>query len=121
MTITNLGWVFLGGGIGSVLRFALGWWIPESGGFPWATFWVNILSCVVIGGLMAAVPALGDQTRLLLITGFCGGLSTFSTFSRETVQLVDRGEWGIAVSYVLSSVLIGSGILFLVWRGLVRS
>ena len=121
MSISNLLWVFIGGGTGSLLRYGIGWWIPESGGFPWATFWTNLLSCAIIGFLLAIVPVLSETTRLLLITGFCGGLSTFSTFSRETFQLVQRGEWLIAITYVLASVLAGFVVLYLAWQSLQRN
>lgn len=104
-----------------MLRYAMGWWIPESGGFPWATFWANLLSCVLIGLLLAVAPILNETTRILLITGFCGGLSTFSTFSRETMQLLQRGEWLIALAYVLASVLVGLAVVYLAWSALQRS
>ncbi len=121
MSITNLFWVFLGGGAGSMLRYGMSWYIPESGGFPWATFWTNLLSCLLIGWLLAVAPVLNETTRILLITGFCGGLSTFSTFSRETMQLLQRGEWLVALTYVLASVLIGLAVVFVAWTSLQRS
>lgn len=115
MNITNLLWVFLGGGVGSMLRFGIGFWIPVSTGFPWATFLANMVSCVVIGALLVIAPVLSGSTRLLLITGFCGGLSTFSTFSMETMQLLQRGEIWTAGLYVLASVLVGLIIVYLTW------
>lgn len=104
-----------------MLRYGMGWWIPESAGFPWATFWANLLSCALIGLLLAVAPILNETTRLLLITGFCGGLSTFSTFSLETMQLLQRGEWLIALAYVLASVLVGLAVVYLAWSTLQRS
>lgn len=116
MSISNLFWVFLGGGLGSVLRYGIGYWVPESGGFPWATFWANMLSCLIIGFLLTVAPILNESTRLLLIAGFCGGLSTFSTFSRETFQLLQRGEWLIAGAYVMASVMVGLVVVFGAWQ-----
>lgn len=118
MNITNLFLVFLGGGIGSVLRFGISWWMPDATGFPWATFWTNLLSCVLIGILLGILPMISESSRLLLITGFCGGLSTFSTFSKETMQLMQRGEWLIAGTYVLASVVVGLIAVFLAWSAL---
>ena len=115
MSWSSFLWVFLGGGLGSLLRYLIGWWIPASGGFPWATFWANVISCVLIGLLLALAPVLSASTRLLLVTGFCGGLSTFSTFSRETFQLLERGEWLLALTYVTSSVVIGVALVFLAY------
>jgi fluoride exporter len=112
--------VFVGGGLGSLLRFLISWYLPYQDGFPWATFWANMLSCLIIGALLAVMPLLGDSQRLLLITGFCGGLSTFSAFSRETLQLLQRGDWWIAGAYVLLSLLAGLGLVFLAYRWLQR-
>jgi fluoride exporter len=112
--------VFVGGGLGSLLRFLISWYLPYQEGFPWATFWANMLSCLIIGGFLALMPLLGESQRLLLITGFCGGLSTFSAFSRETLQLLQRGDWLIAAAYVLVSVLFGMGIVFIAYSWLQR-
>lgn len=112
--------VFVGGGLGSLLRYLISWWMPYREGFPWATFWANMVSCLLIGGLFAIMPFLSDNQRLLWISGFCGGLSTFSAFSRETLHLVQRGEWIVALTYVLLSVCAGVLMVFLAMKGLQR-
>lgn len=105
----NLLYVFIGGGIGSLLRYAFALYpLPISNNFPWSTFVANILACIVIGFVsnMYVRGDLNTQTRLLLATGFCGGLSTFSTFSLETLQLLQKGNFIMAGVYVFASVTI---------------
>ena len=76
---------------------------------PWPTLAVNVVGCFLIGLFYVHGERLGlsDEVRLLLTTGFCGGLTTFSTFSFETVTLVHHGYFGTAVAYVCLSLLIG--------------
>jgi CrcB protein len=112
----HLFFVFAGGGAGSVLRYFLSWALPWQEGFPWATFWANAISCVLIGIMLAVLPYTNEHTRLLLMTGFCGGLSTFSTFSKETLQLLEKGHWGIAALYVSASVITGLLAVFAMYR-----
>jgi CrcB protein len=101
--------VFLGGGLGSVCRFGLG---HLAAGyrwqFPWATFAANVLACFLLGifVMLNAKGRLGGQIPVLLMAGFCGGFSTFSTFSNETVQMMLAGDWLKAGVYVVASVLI---------------
>jgi CrcB protein len=100
--------VFLGGGLGSVCRFGLG---HLTAGyrwqFPWATFAANVLACFLLGifVMLNAKGRLGGQMPVLLMAGFCGGFSTFSTFSNETVQMMLAGDWLKAGVYVVASVL----------------
>lgn len=96
--------VALGGAAGSVLRYALTGLLAHAaaGGFPVATWVVNAAGSFLIGVLLTWVR---DHTLLLLlVTGFCGGFTTFSTFSADTVQLLRAGAWGTAGSYVVLSV-----------------
>ncbi len=101
--------VFLGGGLGSICRFGLG---HLTAGyrwqFPWATFAANVLACLLLGALVSLnmKGRLSGQLPVLLMAGFCGGFSTFSTFSNETVQMLLAEQWAKAVVYVLTSVLL---------------
>ena len=115
-------YVFLGGGLGSLARYGIGrWWPPIEllrGDFPWPTFWANVLACGVLGlGVaLASREWLGRPLQLLLLTGFCGGFSTFSTFALELFGLGEEGHWPVLVSYLLSSLLVGVGTLGgLIW------
>ena len=109
--IKNLVLVALGGGIGSVARYLCQKWFAENAvhPFPWATFFVNLLGCLLIGIIYAMAERsslLTPQTRLLLITGFCGGFTTFSAFSFQTLDLLRSGAWGRAAANVAFSVLL---------------
>lgn len=108
--------VFIGGGLGSCLRYLISLWIPfKPPSFPWATLSANLASCFIIGCLIALLSKgqLSSHSKLLLITGFCGGFSTFSTFSLEIVQLVKYGAYGTSITYGLLSVVLGSVLVFL--------
>jgi CrcB protein len=112
-------WVGLGGFLGSVARHAVAVALPASaaGRFPAATFAVNCLGCLLIGAVagLAARTTLPDSLRLFLVPGLLGGFTTFSAFGLESLGLLRRGELGIALMYVLGSVLVG---VFAVWLGL---
>ncbi len=102
--------IALGGAAGSVLRYLLGGRVQHFAphGFPVGTLTVNVLGCLLIGVL--ARFFLNMQTagewRALLIVGFCGGFTTFSTFSIETVGLIEGGEYARAGTYIAGSVLL---------------
>jgi CrcB protein len=115
--MVTLGIVFLGAGLGGVARYAVGGWVQELGGaaFPWGTLAVNISGALLIGLLFrfSEGTALRPEWRLFGAVGFCGGYTTFSTFSFEAVKLLQDGQWQRAFGYALASV-IGSIIAVLV-------
>ena len=105
--------VGLGGGIGSILRYICQKWINENyqHNFPLATFLVNVFGCLLIGILYALGEKgniLSPQTRLLLVTGFCGGFTTFSTFAFENMNLLRIGDNFYFLLYAVGSVVLGT-------------
>ena len=102
-------YVALGGAVGSVARFLVSGVIQRLSAttFPLWTLVVNLTGSVLLGFLMRylvdGVPA-SPEARALLTAGFCGGYTTFSTFSYETVALVEQGDWGRGAAYVSASV-----------------
>lgn len=114
--LVPLVWVALGGAVGSVVRALVGLALRAS--FPWATLLVNVTGSLLIGGLMARLgPAESESAaslRSLLVVGFCGGFTTFSTFSWQTLEQMQKGQWGAAVANVLLSVSL---CLLAVWLG----
>jgi fluoride exporter len=110
--------VFLGGGVGSLARFAVGLAVPRSSAerFPLATLTVNLLGCFAIGLILAYLKARNAPPawHFALVLGVLGGFTTFSSFGYETFDLIRRNQLGVAVSYVLLSNALG---LLLVWLG----
>ncbi len=100
--------VFLGGGCGSVLRYAICFVIP-SAAFPWATLFVNAVGSLAIGifGGWSARFGWSEGVRFALTVGLCGGFTTFSTFSKESLAIAESGRWGAFSAYVIGSVLLG--------------
>ncbi len=108
--------VFLGGGLGSMSRYALVLMLqPWQPRFPWATLLANGLACFALGLFLGwqATGLLSDQRRLLLATGFCGGFSTFSTFTAESWQLFQQGHPVTAALNVAGSLALCLGCLLL--------
>lgn len=120
--------VFLGGGIGSTLRYSAGLlvgrltptdtdtphWLSM---YPAATLLVNLLGCGLIGlawGMLGDPEEGNEALRVALIVGVLGGFTTFSSFGWETLDLMNNGRIGAAMIYVVSSVAVG---LFAAWSG----
>lgn len=110
----NALYVFIGGGVGSVLRYLVGLWIG-SAAFPWATFAVNAVGSLAIGlfGGWASRFGWSESVRLALMVGLCGGFTTFSTFSRESLTLMTEGRYCWFATYVISSVALGIAMVAL--------
>lgn len=95
-------WIGLGGAGGTLLRYAISLWAPRLFGttFPAATLVVNLLGSFLIGAIMhvgLTTTMISPTTRLALTTGVMGGLTTYSTFNYETIQLVRSGAWAVGV------------------------
>ncbi|MCM1450393.1 MAG: fluoride efflux transporter CrcB [Clostridiales bacterium] len=104
--------IFLGGGIGSVLRYAIQVLLHERivpYNFPWSTFMVNIIGSFLIGLLytISAKFNVSDEVRLFLTAGLCGGFTTFSTFSNDTLLMIRHGDGLPCLIYVAASVILG--------------
>jgi fluoride exporter len=106
-------YIALGGALGSVLRYVIGGAVQRAthAGFPYGTLAVNILGCFLIGYLiktfMNAEPS--GATRALLVVGFCGGFTTFSAFSSETLGLFEAGAYSRAAVYIMLSLVLCLG------------
>ncbi len=108
----------LGGFLGSTLRYTVGellrkiWQQP----FPLGTFAVNIIGSFIIGlaaGLLAKYTMSDSGLKYFIITGFCGGFTTFSSFSIENIQLIKQDHWQIALLYIATSIVFGLLAVFL--------
>ena len=104
-------YVFLGGGLGSLFRYAISKFIPISkNDFPWSTLFANLLGCFFIGLLLGwAIKNNNQRSQLysFLVIGFCGGLTTFSTFSQEGLSLLKSGQYTSFLIYTITSIIFG--------------
>lgn len=107
--------VFIGGGIGSLARYIVGLvsknYLPQN--FPYATMLSNALSAFILGILMSYLflKSGNEQQRLLIAVGFCGGFSTFSTFTYETFELLKTGNYAMAIGNIFLNLIV-SMLLF---------
>ena len=114
-------YVFIGGGIGSLLRYVLTLIIPrfKTDSFPWATLAANIASAIIVSIILTFVLkqyTLNKELKLLLVVGVCGGLSTFSTFSMELVELIQNKSFQNASLYFALNTLLCPLIIFIISR-----
>jgi CrcB protein len=113
LTPTFLALVLVGGIAGTAARYGLARWLPAGTGFPWGTFIANLAGAAVLGGLLQQLSRRGGDTggrrrvRLLIGTGFCGGLTTYSTFAVETDLLFRAHRGGLGILYLLATVWAG--------------
>ncbi len=109
--------VFIGGGTGSALRYLVGKiFNSTTQGNPWGTFSVNIIGSLMIGVLMGMVlknSSLSENQTLLLVTGFCGGFTTFSAFAYENQIFLKEGDLTNFFIYTLGSIGLGLLAVFL--------
>jgi CrcB protein len=115
--MNNMLLVALGGAIGSVCRYLVGLWTLRLWGpsFPWGTLAVNVVGSLAIGFLAELIArrfGASPEMRLLIITGFLGGFTTFSAFSLDVVSLLERGASMAGVTYIVASVAISLGAVF---------
>src|SRR5262249_2419263 len=114
-------WIFVGGGLGSLARWGVSGWVASGFGetFPWGTIIVNVSGCFVIG-LFATVTGpdgrwlVSTSSRQFFMLGICGGYTTFSSFSLQTLTLAQDGQWFRAGANVALSLLL---CLMGVWLG----
>jgi len=116
-------YIAFGGAIGSVLRFLTSLLVAKfwQNHFPLATFLTNVVGCFLIGifiGFLAKNNLTDSNLKWFLITGFCGGFTTFSAFGLENITLFQSNNSFLAFAYIASSIIAG---LFAVWFGLFLS
>ena len=110
--------VFIGGGLGSICRYTIARLLQHYNLiFPLATFLANVISCIILGALIgwSLKNTMSPSMKLLWLTGFCGGFSTFSTFTYETFHLLETGHYGYAFINMSASLLVCLGCI---WIGL---
>ena len=109
--------VALGGAVGSMVRYGTGLAATRliGPGFPWGTLIVNVAGSFVIGVFVEMIARrfnASEPARLLLVTGFLGGFTTFSSFSLDAASLMERGAPGLAAVYVIGSVVVSLAAVF---------
>lgn len=109
--------VALGGALGSVLRYLLSLiYIQEWKGFPWQTLLINLFGSLLIGimlGIMQRKGANADWFQYFWIMGLCGGFTTFSSFSKECMHLIQNGAYFSVILYISLSIIVGISLTFL--------
>ena len=118
--VTTLVAVASGGAIGGILRYVISvWYVTNySSSFPWPTLIANAIGALFIGILYVLIAEKGLVAvtwRPFLMIGLLGALTTFSSFSLETITLIEQAEWFLAIVYTLSSVLL---CIILTWLGI---
>ncbi len=103
----NILWVFIGGGLGAAARWLLADYLSSASSFPMGTFSVNMVGCLLIGIMSAILFNQAFKWELLLIVGFLGGFTTFSSFGLDMFKLIQASDYRNLLSYVLLSNVLG--------------
>ncbi|WHU02681.1 MULTISPECIES: fluoride efflux transporter CrcB [unclassified Sphingomonas] len=117
--------VMLGGAFGSAARYltgklTLGWFGPD---YPWGTLAVNLIGGFLMGmlaGTLAKIGQGGEQWRLLIGVGLLGGYTTFSAFTLDLMNMIERGDYGMGLGYILASV-VGSALALFAGLSILRA
>lgn len=108
----------IGAALGANLRYFIGWWLTKSvgEGFPWGSFAVNLIGSFLIGiaAVLATRQGWSSNTNLFVVVGLLGGFTTFSAFSVENLQMLQKGRFDLVLVNVVGSVVLG---LLLAWGG----
>jgi CrcB protein len=114
--------VAAGSALGGVARFAIYQSMTRLGleGFPWGTVAVNVIGSAVIGFMAGTAPPSDVETRYFVMTGVCGGFTTFSTFSLDTLNMLRGGEWAKAAAYIAAQLGLCLAAVWLGWAAAPR-
>jgi CrcB protein len=119
--LVKLAWIALAGAVGTLARYWLGDLVPRwlGAGFPWGTLVINCLGCLLFGFVWTLAEErllISGETRQILLTGFMGAFTTFSTFAFETGQQMRDDQWGFAAGNVAAELGLGLLGVFLGFR-----
>ena len=112
-------YLIVGAVAGALLRYQLGMWFglhgaSTGGGFPWITVFINVSGSFILGVIIGSLGSVKypPHVAMMLSTGFCGSYTTFSTFSLESMHLMQKGAMGVAMLYISVSVVAGIAATF---------
>jgi fluoride exporter len=116
--VQKLLWIAFAGALGALARYGFGGFVQRSvnGGFPWGTFAVNVVGCFFFGLIFSLAEdrlVISPQTRTIMLVGFLGAFTTFSTFVFETGEFLRDSQWLFAVGNILLQNVVGVACLFL--------